>query len=95
MSVENSEVLHCVEDEYAEDNSFRDDDLELYADGDTDQEHFSLQDIDFDDISPEPAGGDFYGTHRVYASVSASTNTNINTNIITITNIKTITIIRP
>ena len=30
------------------------------AEGDTDTDNISLQDIDLDDISPEPAGGDFY-----------------------------------
>ena len=33
---------------------------ESVGDGETDVEHLSLQDINFEDISPEPAGGDFY-----------------------------------
>jgi hypothetical protein len=32
----------------------------VFEEGDTDNDNISLQDIDFDDISPEPAGGDFY-----------------------------------
>jgi hypothetical protein len=42
------------------DGEISDNFLREELEGDTDNEHLSLEDIDLEDISPEPAGGDFY-----------------------------------
>ncbi|RYG62494.1 hypothetical protein EON64_17765, partial [archaeon] len=41
-------------------NCLTDPDLASYEEDSTDQDHISLQDVAFEDISPEPADGDFY-----------------------------------